>query len=72
MNRIYANANNLINLYCEIEIKNPDDDPRITKIFPNNYADREVLNSIAHFAFPYNKKLERSVSLRVIMIISIE
>lgn len=60
MNRIYANASNLIDLYCEIEIKNEDDDVRITKIYPNNYADKEVLNIIGNFAFPY-KKLERSV-----------
>lgn len=58
MNRIYASATNLINLYCEIEIKSEDDEPRITKIYPNNYADREVLNVIGNFAFPY-KKLER-------------
>lgn len=61
MNRIYVNANNLINLYCEIEIKSEEDEPRITKIYPNNYEDREVLNVIGNFAFPY-KKLERSVN----------
>lgn len=60
MNRIYASASNLINLYCEIEIKSDDDDPRITKIYPTNYADNETLNIIAHFAFPYRKN-ERSV-----------
>lgn len=64
MNRIYANASTLINLYCEIEIKNEDDDPRITKIYPNNYSERETLNIIGHFAFPY-KKLERSVKYKL-------
>jgi hypothetical protein len=60
MNRIYTNATSLINLYCEIEIKNDDSDPHITKIYPNNYEDKEVLNIIGNFAFPH-KKLERSV-----------
>lgn len=59
MNRIYANASNLINLYCEIEIKNDEGEPNITKIYPTNYSDDEVLKIIGNFAFPFRSKLER-------------
>jgi hypothetical protein len=65
MNRIYANASNLLNLYCEIEIKNDQDDsPAITKIYPTNYKDDEVLKIIGNFAFPYRSKLERYREMR--------
>lgn len=60
MNRIYASSN-LFNLYCEIEIKNDEDDAKITKIYPENYKDNEVLKIIGNFAFPYRSKLERYV-----------
>ena len=61
MNRIYANASNIINLYCEIEIKNNDEEPNLTKIYPTNFSDDEILKIIGNFAFPYKSKLERWV-----------
>lgn len=52
MNRIYSNANSLIEFYCESEINKDDTQPKLTKVYPADYGDQEILKIIGHFAFP--------------------
>jgi hypothetical protein len=52
MNRIYSEANSLIEVYCELELSKDDTQPKITKVYPANYGDNEILKIIGHFAFP--------------------
>lgn len=60
MNRIFNDAKSLIELYCEIEINNNEDEPRITKIYPTSYSDDEILKILPNFVFPY-RKFERYI-----------
>lgn len=64
MNRVNNEASRLIEIYCEIELKSGDDEePKITKIFPSNYGEGEILKILPSFAFPYrtvnNNKTEK-------------
>ncbi|KAG5675257.1 hypothetical protein PVAND_005172 [Polypedilum vanderplanki] len=52
MNRICSNANSLIELYCELELNKQDTQPKVTKIYPEDYKDDEILKIIGHFCFP--------------------
>lgn len=56
MNRVNSQAVRLIELYCEIELKNSEEEPRITKVFPKSYPDLGVLKILPSFAYPYKKR----------------
>jgi hypothetical protein len=58
MNRIFNEAKNLFEIYCELELKNDEDEPLITKVYPPTYKDNEVLKILGNFVFPY-RKVER-------------
>lgn len=57
MNRVNSQASRLIELYCEIELSNSEDDePKITKVYPKLYPDGEILKILPNFSFPYRKQ----------------
>lgn len=56
MNRVNTKASRLIELYCEIEIRDNEDEPKITKLYPKDYPDGEML---IHFAYPHKNKVEK-------------
>jgi hypothetical protein len=59
MNRVNSQASRLIELYCEIELGQFDEEPRITKVFPRDYTDSSVLKILPNFAFPHKQKAEK-------------
>lgn len=61
MNRVNSQASRLIELYCEIELRNnEDEEPRITKVYPTLYPDGGVLKILPYFAYPtYKKQIEK-------------
>jgi hypothetical protein len=59
MNRVNSQASRLIELYCEIELGQSDNEPRITKVFPRDYNDVSVLKILPNFAFPHKQKAEK-------------
>lgn len=60
MNRVNSQASRLIELYCEIELRNnEDEEPRILKTFPKNYPDGGILKILPNFAYPYKKQVEK-------------
>jgi hypothetical protein len=59
MSRVNSEASRLIELYCEIELNDSDEEPNVTKIYPNQYADVAILKLIGNFAFPFRNKIEK-------------
>lgn len=59
MNRVNSKASRLIELYCEIELSDAEDEPKITKINPPSYTDGEILKILPNFAYPYKNKVEK-------------
>lgn len=64
MNRI-EKAFHLIELYCEIELRDIDADPQIMKVFPESYREKEILAILPNFAFPHKKMIEKYVDVCV-------
>lgn len=59
MNRVNTKASRLIELYCEIELRDGEEEPRITKVYPKDGSSGEILKIIPHFAYPYKNKIEK-------------
>jgi hypothetical protein len=59
MNRVNSQASRLIELYIEIEVGSIDGEPRITKTYPRDYTDANVLKILPNFAFPHKQKAEK-------------
>lgn len=57
MNRVNTKASRLIELYCEIELKSDEEEPKIVKFYPKSYPDGEMLKILPNFAFPFPQKL---------------
>lgn len=60
MNRVNTQALRLIELYCEIELRDGDDEPKVTKVFPKENPDGEnIIKILPQFAYPYKSKVEK-------------
>ncbi|KAL7014792.1 hypothetical protein ACKWTF_016129 [Chironomus riparius] len=46
------NLHKILELYCELQLDLSFNEPRITKIYPQNYGDDEVLKILGEFVFP--------------------
>lgn len=57
MNRLKSSTR-LIELYCEIELRDGEEEPNITKVYPRDYAERDILKIICQFAYPYKSKVD--------------
>lgn len=58
MSRVNSEASRLIELYCEIELSDSDEEPSITKIYPDQYTS-DILKLIGNFCFPFRNKIEK-------------
>jgi len=46
------NLHKILELYCELQLDLSFNEPRVTKIYPQNYNDDEVLKILGEFVFP--------------------
>lgn len=58
MNRLKSSTR-LIELYCEMEVRDGDEEPSITKVYPRDYAELDILKILVHFAYPYKNRVEK-------------
>lgn len=58
MNRL-KHSTTLLELYCEIELKEGDEEPKITKVFPRDYGDPAILKILCQFAYPFKNRVEK-------------
>ena len=59
MNRVNSQASRLIELYCEIELRDDEEEPIITKVYPKTYTDVGIMKILPSFAYPHRQKVEK-------------